>query len=126
MKQVHIQKRLSETSVLIWDEVSMSSRRIFKIINRIHHFIAGNRFAFGGIQVILVGNFWPLDPIPSIFDEGQSMYESQLFNEAFQHRIELTKVLRQSESDKRLKALLDMLRVGECNMEAEEYVRSLD
>ena len=52
------------------------------------------------------------------------MYESKILNEAFQHRIELTKILRQS--DMRFKNWLDMLRVGECSEEGEEYAQSLD
>ena len=75
----------------------------------IHHLISDNNFAFGGIQVILVGDFWQLKPVPSVFDEGKAMYESKIFDQAFQHRIELTKILRQS--DMRFKNWLDMLRV---------------
>ena len=52
------------------------------------------------------------------------MYESKIFDEAFQHRIELTKILRQS--DMRFKNWLDMLRIGKCSEEGEEYAQSLD
>ena len=119
-------KQLADTTVLIWDEVSMSSARVLEIVNKIHHTISNNNFAFGGMQVILVGDFWQLKPIPSLFDEGKSVYSSELFDKAFPHRIELTTVLRQGESEFRLKNLLDMLRNGECSDEAEEYVRTLE
>ena len=125
LKQDIIKKQLRETSVLIWDEVSMISKRIFELVNMLHHLVSENNFAFGGIQVILAGDFWQLKPVPSVFDVGKSIYESRIFNDVFQHRIELTKILRQSESEDVFKDLLEMLRVGKCNDEAEEYARSL-
>ena len=94
----------------------MSSSRILGLVNMIH----------GGIQVILVGDIWQLKPVPSTFDDGKAMYESQIFNEAFPHRIELTKILRQLEDDTLFKNWLDMLRVGDCNEEGKRYAQSLD
>jgi hypothetical protein len=67
-----------------------------------------------------------LKPIPSPFDEGKSIYLSELFDKLFQHRIELTKVLRQGESESCLKNLLDLLQNFECSEEAVEYVHSLE
>ena len=122
--QEKIRKNVNDTDVLIWDEISMSSCRFLELVNMIHHLISDNNFAFGGIQVILVGDFWQLKPVPSVFDEGKAMYESKIFDEAFQHRIELTKILRQS--DMRFKNWLDMLRIGECSEEGEEYAQCLD
>ena len=52
--------QITNTKVLIWDEVSMTSQRIFHIVNAIHHLISNNDLPFGGIQVILVGDFWQL------------------------------------------------------------------
>ena len=125
LKHDIITKQIHETSVLIWDEVSMTSKRIFELVNMLHHLVSENNFAFGGIQVILAGDFWELKPVPSVFDVGKSIYESRIFNDVFRHRIELTKILRQSESEGLFKDLLEMLRVGKCNDEAEEYARSL-
>ena len=119
-------KQVADTTVLTWDEVSMSSTRIFEIVNKIHHMVSQNNLAFGGIQVILVGDFLQLKPIPSPFDEGKSIYFSELFDKLFPHRIELTEVLRQGEAESRLKNLLDMLRNDECSEEAEEYIHSLE
>ena len=71
-------KQIADTTVLIWDEVSMSSTRIFELVNKIHHIVSQNSYAFGGIQVILVGDFWQLKPIASPFDEGKSICRSFL------------------------------------------------
>ena len=124
--QNDIVKQVADTTVLIWDEISMSSSRILELVNSIHHLIAQNDFAFGGIQIILVGDFRQLKPIPGPFDDGTPVYVSELFNEVFPHRVELTKVLRQAETESRLKKLLDHLRNGECNDDTEEYINSLE
>ena len=44
--QSDIVKQVADTTVLIWDEMSMSSSRIFELVNSIHHLIAQNDFAF--------------------------------------------------------------------------------
>ena len=72
--QNDIVKQVADTTVLIWDEISMSSSRIFELVNSIHHLIAQNDFAFGGIQIILVGDFRQLKTIPGPFDDGTRVY----------------------------------------------------
>ena len=119
-------KQIANTTVLIWDEISMSSTRIFELVNKIHHMVSQHSYAFGGIQAILVGDFWQLKPIASPFDEGKSIYLSELFDKVFPHRFELTEVLRRGEAESRLKNLLDLLRNSERSEEAEEYIQSLE
>ena len=66
---LNVVEQVSAASVLIWDEVSMSSRSIFTLVNMIQHMVSNNTLPFGGIQ-ILVGDIWQLKPIPSPFDAG--------------------------------------------------------
>ena len=66
----HCMEKIHATDVLIWDEAAMSSRRIFELVNAIHHALSDEphrRKPFGGKQVILVGEFLQLRPVPSIF-----------------------------------------------------------
>jgi ATP-dependent DNA helicase PIF1 len=39
-------KQVADTTVLIWDEVSMSSTRILELVNKIHHMVAQNSGEF--------------------------------------------------------------------------------
>ena len=62
-----VHDRLKSVDVLIWDEASMSSQRIFELANALHHEVAEDeqschRF-FAGKQVILVGEFLQLKPV---------------------------------------------------------------
>ncbi len=117
--------QIADTNVLIWDEVSMTSSRIFHIVNAIHHLVSNNDLPFGGIQVILVGDFWQLRPVPSPLDSGNSIISSQLLDNVFPHRFELHRVLRQGDDEDRLKGALDFIREGQCNDEIEQYLQSL-
>ena len=60
----------------------MSSRCLFNLVNLLHHELSSNSFPFGGLQVILVGDFWQLKPIQSVMDNGDPVYESKLFEES--------------------------------------------
>lgn len=126
MKRKNVVEQIVQPQVLIWDEISMSSRRIFHIVNAIHHCLSNNDFPFGGIQFILVGDFWQLKPIPSSLDAGRSVYTSELFDKVFPHRVELKRVLRQGDEEEKLKNALDNIREGLCSDEVGEYLQSLE
>ena len=104
----------------------MCSQRIFELVNILHHMVSKNSLPFGGVQVILVGNFFQLKPIRTLLDKGTLIIFSKLFNEVFPHRIELKEVKRQCESEIRLKKALDEVRSGECNDETEAYFTLLN
>ena len=81
-----IQERLRKVDCLIWDEASLTSRRIFEICNVIHLTAGGNtehKLPFGGKQVVLLGEFFQLRPVPNQFDDGQFMFCAPLFGRAF-------------------------------------------
>ena len=121
----NVVEQIRDVDVLVWDEISMSSVRVFELVNIIHHRLSQNANAFGGIQVLLVGDFWQLKPVRSALDAGRPIYESEIFNTAFPHRIELQNVMRQQASELRLRKALDQLREGNCDEETERYLTSL-
>jgi hypothetical protein len=75
--------------------------------------------------MILVGDFWQLKPIPGPFVAGRLIYYSELFKDIFQHRYELKTILRQGEKESMLKSTLEQIRLGKCDNETEEYLKSL-
>ena len=104
----------------------MSSQRILEIVNRIHHFVLVSNKPFGGVQFILVGDFRQLSPIASAIDAGHFAFLASIFNIAFPHRFELTTIIRQDDSQKALRAVLEGLRYGKCTEESELYIQSLE
>lgn len=107
--------RIEKCDVIIWDEASMSSQRILELVNAIHHCLSADieeRMPFGGKQIILLGDFLQLRPVPNCFDDGMFLFHPPIFQRAVPHRFELTQVMRQMNKDF-LSALQDV-RVGKC------------
>lgn len=59
----HLSKRFEETQVLIIDEVSMLHARTLDMVERVARALRRNDRPFGGMQVILSGDFFQLPPI---------------------------------------------------------------
>ncbi|PFX16673.1 ATP-dependent DNA helicase PIF1 [Stylophora pistillata] len=116
-------------NVIMWEEASMSSQKMFELLNLMHHELADRpidqTLLFAGKQIILVGEFSQSQPVANMFDEGCYMFESALFDIAISHRFALTKLMRQSEEDQRFLKALAEIRLGNCSIESEEYLCSL-
>ena len=53
-------ERAREADTFIWDEISMTSRRVFELANKIHELLSSHgesKYLFSRKQVILVGDF---------------------------------------------------------------------
>ena len=59
----YISKRINRTKVLIIDEVSMLSANTLDMVDMVCREIKQSAEAFGGIQIVLVGDFFQLPPI---------------------------------------------------------------
>jgi ATP-dependent DNA helicase PIF1 len=89
------------TEILIVDEVSMLSYKLFNILNQIGKILRNNTRPFGGIQVIFSGDFFQLPPVGNI-DDPDSMrfcFESEDWNIVFKkdNQIQLKKIFRQTD-----------------------------
>jgi ATP-dependent DNA helicase PIF1 len=89
----------TRTQVLIIDEVSMMSKKLFNLLDQIGKRIRRNAKPFGGIQVIFSGDFYQLPPIGDINDPDSSLFcfESEHWDETFDYQIILDKVFRQKD-----------------------------
>lgn len=59
----YISKRIAKSNVLIIDEISMLSGNMLNAVSEICTSIRGGHEPFGGLQVVLVGDFFQLPPI---------------------------------------------------------------
>jgi len=59
----HIYKNITGVSVLIIDEISMLSATTLDIVSKVCQHIRQDYRAFGGLQVIAVGDFFQLPPV---------------------------------------------------------------
>jgi ATP-dependent DNA helicase PIF1 len=106
------------TDILIIDEISMMSSRIFELLDKIGKKIKQNQKPFGGIQIIFSGDFFQLPPVK----ETIFCFESELFEKSFDVIINLTKVFRQT--DNVYKKLLLNLRKGLISKKSIELLNS--
>lgn len=60
-----VRYRVTQTKVLIIDEVSMLGANVLDLVNRVCKKLRQSDEPFGGIQIILCGDFFQLPPIPN-------------------------------------------------------------
>ncbi|VVU94649.1 PIF1-like helicase [seawater metagenome] len=97
------------TDVLIIDEVSMLTRELFEKLDYIGKFIRGNiEEPFGGIQLILTGDFCQLPPITD--KENNFCFMSKLWESTITLNLFLNRIYRQT--DKSFQSILNKIRLG--------------
>ena len=109
------------TQILVVDEVSMMSKRIFDILNFIGKKIRCDPRPFGGLQLVFTGDFYQLPPVPGIeTGSGMFCFESVDWESTFSwdNHVELKTVFRQK--DPVYKDILNGIRVG--NIDAEKII----
>jgi ATP-dependent DNA helicase PIF1 len=103
------------TDILVVDEVSMLSVKLFDTLNIIGKNIRGNyNKAFGGIQLIFSGDFFQLPPVgdKDDIDSQRFCFESLDWNHVFpkSSQIQLKKIFRQK--DEIYSSILNQIREG--------------
>lgn len=89
------------TDCLIIDEISMVSSKLFTQIEYLCRKVLNSDIIFGGIQVIAVGDFFQLPPVPDALknDPGDFCFKSDMFKQLFRHKFILSEVIRQHQPD---------------------------
>ena len=106
-KNKKIYTRWRKMDVLIIDEVSMLGPELFIKLESLGRIIRKNERPFGGIQLVLVGDFFQLPPV----EEKQFLFESPLFEKCIEKKIVLKTVYRQKK-DQDWFDILQNIRIG--------------
>ena len=72
----HVARRLQKASVLIIDEVSMLSGEVLSMVDKVLREVRHSERAFGGLQVVLVGDFFQLPPVSKGGKNASFAFES--------------------------------------------------
>lgn len=100
-KNKHSKSNWKNTNILIIDEVSMMSRKLFETLDAIGKKIRKNSKSFGGIQLLFSGDFYQLPPVGNADDIATSefCFQSPLWDQTFSQvdHIQLIKIFRQSD-----------------------------
>lgn len=83
LKKSYLKKRIQKTKVLIIDEISMLSAFHFEIVSEIIRKFKAKWEPFGGIQIVLSGDFFQLPPIGNFLNEKTKKfaYSSNIWEE---------------------------------------------
>ncbi len=114
-----------KTKVLIVDEVSMMSLKIFEIVEEIARNARSSESPFGGMQVVFLGDFYQLPPVGTHGDPDTEKFcfESARWNRAFPiaNHIQLKTIFRQT--DPKYKEILLQIRTATLTKENEEILQ---
>lgn len=114
MKTSYKMKTWKEIDILVVDEVSMMSQKIFELLDMIGKKARKNTRPFGGIQVIFSGDFYQLPPVGNKDDPETTRFcfESEQWLETFslENHVQLIEIFRQK--DPVYTAILNQIREG--------------
>lgn len=110
-KSPRIMKKLKDLRILIIDEVSMMNAELLDKIHEYLSIVRGSMRPFGGVQVVLCGDFCQLPPV-----EGTFCFDAKCWKQANIQTVLLTKSHRQADDAKFLD-ILNELRWGRCSPE---------
>jgi ATP-dependent DNA helicase PIF1 len=112
------------TDVLVIDEVSMMSLKLFELLDAIGKAVRRNTRPFGGMQLIFSGDFYQLPPVGNRDDPDTTKFcfESQLWFETFKHNdhVILKTIFRQS--DPVYQKILNQIREGRLKRSSNEAI----
>lgn len=122
-------KVLKNTKAIVIDEISMLRRDQFELIDIVLSAVLGNPLPFGGIQMILVGDFFQLPPVVSEKDRmtytdlaEPYCFQSQVWRQAGFDCFNLNTNYRQDQGE--FLTALEQIRVGKTPKDVDDLFKS--
>ncbi len=103
-------QRWIRAKVLIIDEVSMIDGDLFDKLEHVARVIRNNGSPFGGIQLVVTGDFFQLPPVPEKDRAAKFSFDAATWNTCIEHTILLTHVFRQKDAT--FAEMLNQMRLG--------------
>ncbi len=116
--------RWMRTRVLIVDEVSMVDGDLFDKLETVARTIRNNGRPFGGIQLIITGDFFQLPPVPDSGRAAKFAFDAGTWNTSIDFTIGLHKVFRQK--DPTFAGMLNEMREGRLSQNSIDTFRKLE
>ena len=91
-----IRRQLKKAKLLAIDEISMISAQVFNLLNHVFKEVRQNDLPFGGIQLVVLGDFFQLPPVTKT-PEVDFCFSSDAWQEGEFKVFELTEIFRQHD-----------------------------
>lgn len=116
----YLKKHMEKTRVLIIDEISMLHARQLDLVNQVIRSFRENEEAFGGLQLVLCGDFFQLPPIGNSSESSRDKFSfmSASWLDAKLTICYLTEQFRQSDNE--FSDVLNEIRSGTVSAESKE------
>jgi ATP-dependent DNA helicase PIF1 len=127
-KTPQTKKRWLTIDLLILDEVSMLTPALLEKLDDVAQRIRRIKAPFGGLQVLLVGDFYQIPPVYTHADKQANpslqtfAFESPVWNQIVQETIQLTQIKRQE--DPIFQQILNEARVGQLSDQSYEILKA--
>lgn len=115
-----VSRRVQKARTLIIDEISMLDARILNSVDQVCKAIRQNTAPFGGLQVVLVGDFFQLPPVSRDGRQPEFAFQSQAWEALRPSVCYLSEQYRQDDGD-----FLNVLAAVRTGSVAEEHVEIL-
>ncbi|GAO14118.1 hypothetical protein UVI_02037920 [Ustilaginoidea virens] len=117
--------RWLQTKCLIIDEISMVDGDLFDKLSQIGRTIRNNGRPWGGIQLIITGDFFQLPPVPDADKKRESKFafDAATWSTSIDHTIGLTQVFRQR--DPQFARMLNEMRIGKISQSTVDAFKAL-
>lgn len=110
------------TKYLIIDEISMVDSEFFDKLEAVARHVRRNDKPFGGIQLILCGDFFQLPPVAKREEKVKFCFQSKAWSQCVTYNFELRKVHRQKDGN--FVDILNSIRIGRVTAEITETLQA--
>ena len=126
VKFSQLRKRIRMANMLAIDEISMISAHSFDLLNELFKNIRRNDKAFGGLQIILFGDFFQLPPITRYNEAMDNNYNFCFQSKAWEELNLKNFILKDAfrQKDLNFVRLLENIRFGKIDNEAIDILKS--
>jgi len=120
LEKSYLKSRFAKLKVLIIDEVSMVSPEIFSSMDRVLRAFKNTPEPFGGVQVVISGDFFQLPPVSKVFKEKRFAWQSPVWKTLALQSCYLEEKFRQEGSE--LIQILDEIRMASVSMDSHKLL----
>jgi ATP-dependent DNA helicase PIF1 len=113
-----LRQRWLQLECLFIDEISMMDPDLFDKLEEIARIVRNDKRPFGGIQIVLSGDFLQLPCVGT----DRFCFQSKSWNKCIDHTVYLNEIIRQSDTE--FQQVLNKIRVGNIDDEVQNILNS--